>query len=83
MAKDGRRLGRHGAGRIVRTTARNAGITKRVRRAGRCFLSRPLGCLLAYAFCGWGWVIPGGPGPCAARTVTARRPDEAGFQAGC
>jgi integrase len=28
LARDGRRLDRHGAGRIVRTTARNAGITK-------------------------------------------------------
>ena len=28
LAKDGRRLDRHGAGRIVRTTARSAGIAK-------------------------------------------------------
>jgi integrase/recombinase XerD len=30
LARDGRRLDRHGAGRIVRTTARRAGITKAV-----------------------------------------------------
>ncbi len=30
LAKDGRRLDRHGAGRIVRTTARRAGIIKPV-----------------------------------------------------
>ena len=30
LAADGRRLGRHGAGRIVRKTARRAGITKNV-----------------------------------------------------
>ena len=30
LARDGRRLDRHGAGRIVRTTARRAGIAKAV-----------------------------------------------------
>ena len=30
LARDGRRLGRHGASRIVRTTARRAGIAKAV-----------------------------------------------------
>jgi integrase len=55
LAADGRRLDRHGAGRIVRTTARRARITKNVTPH-----------TLRHAFIGWqrsdGWPGPKDPG---------------------